>query len=106
MVSSCLFFNTGQRQRFPIRFSCLHDIAVSQHDVYCNSIGCSNGYTPVDSADQVKCDNGKCEEKQCCEAFCSYHPCPNNYTPVYDASTIKCEDSGCTTDLCCDKGKS
>ena len=73
--------------------------------MYCNSIGCSNGYTPIDNADKVKCDNGKCEESQCCEAFCSYHPCPNNYTPVDGADTILCDDSGCTTELCCDYGK-
>ena len=70
---------------------------------YCNSIGCSDGYTPIDNAHDVNCDDGKCEEKQCCEAFCSYYACPNNYTPVYDADTIKCDDSGCTTNLCCEK---
>ena len=70
---------------------------------YCNSIGCSDGYTPIYNAHGVKCDDGKCEEKQCCEAFCSYYACPNNYTPVNDADTIKCDDSGCTTDLCCEK---
>ena len=73
---------------------------------YCNSIGCPNGYTPIYNAHDVECDNGKCEEKQCCEAFCSYYACPNNHTPVYGADTIKCDDSGCTTDLCCDKGVS
>ncbi|CAM9134101.1 unnamed protein product, partial [Laminaria digitata] len=72
--------------------------------LYCNSIGCSDGYTPIDDAHDVKCKDDKCEEKQCCEAFCSYYACPNNYTPVYDAGTIKCDDSGCTTDKCCDEG--
>ena len=51
----------------------------------------------------MECDNGKCEEKQCCEAYCSYYACPDKYTPVYGADAIKCEYSGCTTDLCCEK---
>jgi len=72
---------------------------------YCNSIGCPNGYTPIDNAHDVECDNRKCEEKQCCDAFCSYYACPNNYTPVHGADTILCPDSGCTTDLCCDYGE-
>ena len=70
---------------------------------YCNSIGCSNGYTPIENAHDVKCEDGKCEEKQCCETFCSYYACPNNYTPVYGADKILSEDSGCTTDVCCHK---
>lgn len=85
--------------------SYLNSTARQEEHLYCNSIGGSNGYTPIYNADKVKCNGGKCEETQCCEAFCSYHPCPNNYTPVYGADTIKCDDSGCTTDLCCDKGK-
>ena len=72
---------------------------------YCNSIGCSDGYTPIENAHDVKCEDGKCEEEQCCEAFCSYYACPNNYTPVYGADTLKCEGAGCTTDLCCKKGE-
>ena len=73
--------------------------------LYCDSIGCSDGYTPIENAKYVKCNGDKCEEKQCCEAFCSYYACPNHYTPVYGADTIKCDHSGCTTDLCCEKGE-
>ena len=71
--------------------------------LYCNSIGCSDGYTPIKDAHDVECDDGKCKEKQCCEAFCSYYACPDNYTPVYRADTLLCDDPGCTTDKCCEK---
>ena len=68
----------------------------------CNSIGCPNGYTPIENAQTTTCSGDMCEVSQCCEAFCSYHPCPNGYTPVVNATTIACADSGCTTALCCD----
>ena len=68
----------------------------------CNSIGCPNGFTPIENAQNTSCAGDTCEASQCCEAFCSYHSCPNGYTPVGNATTIKCADSGCTTDLCCD----
>ena len=73
---------------------------------YCGSIGCPNGYAPIADAHDMECDNSKCEEKQCCEAFCLHYACPDSYTPVYGADTILCPDSGCDTDLCCDKGAS
>lgn len=72
--------------------------------LFCNSIGCPNGYTPITNAHDVECDN-HCGVEQCCEAFCSYHPCPNNYIPVDGADEILCPDSGCTTKKCCEYGK-
>ena len=72
---------------------------------YCNSIGCPDGYTPIDNAKEVECEDDPCEVSQCCEAFCSYYACPNGYTPVDDADSILCDDDGCTTDLCCDCGE-
>ena len=73
--------------------------------LYCNSIGCPDGYTPIHNAEEVECEDDPCEESQCCEAFCSYYACPNGCTPVTDASSILCEEDGCTTDLCCDCGE-
>lgn len=75
-------------------------------NVYCNSIGCPNGYTPIDDAAEVKCDGNDCRAAQCCEAFCSYHACPDNYTPVDGADSILCDNDGCTTSLCCNNGES
>ena len=78
--------------------------AAGQHEgVYCDSIGCTNGYTPIKDADKVKCDNGKCEPKQCCEELCPHYACPDKYTPIYGADTLLCDYSGCTTDKCCEK---
>ena len=73
--------------------------------VYCNFIGCPNGYTPIPNAWEVPCSSDPCEASQCCEAFCSYHPCPNNYVPVEDASEILCPTEGCNDDLCCTSGE-
>ena len=70
-----------------------------------NSIGCSDGYSLIKNAHDVECDNGKCDEKQCCEAVCLYYACPDYYTPVYGADTLLCDYSGCTTDKCCEKLK-
>ena len=70
--------------------------------LYCNSIGCPDGYTPIDNAKEVECEDDPCKVAQCCEAFCSYYACPNNCTPVTGAAGILCDDSGCTTELCCD----
>ena len=69
--------------------------------LYCNSIGCPDGYTPIEDAKYVPCLQSPCRVTQCCEAFCSYFPCPNNYIPVDNADDILCDDSGCTTELCC-----
>ena len=72
---------------------------------YCSSVGCPKGYSLIKDAHDVECDNGKCKEKQCCEAFCSSYACPDNYTPAYGTDSIKCDYSGCTTDKCCDYGE-
>ena len=73
--------------------------------LYCNSIGCPDGYTPIDNAKDVECEDDPCEVSQCCEAFCSYYACPDKCIPVTGADTILCDDSGCTTELCCDCGE-
>ena len=73
---------------------------------YCDSVKCSNGYSLIENAEDVKCDGGKCDEKLCCETFCSYYDCPDKYTSVDYADTIVCPYDGCTTDLCCDPGES
>ena len=74
--------------------------------LYCNSMGCPSGYTPIDNAKDVECEDDPCEVSQCCEAFCSYYACPDKCIPVTGADTILCDDSGCTTELCCDCGES
>ena len=74
--------------------------------MYCDSIECSDGYSPIDNAHGVQCEGDKCEPKQCCEELCSHYACPDKYTQVYGADTLLCDYSGCTTDLCCDKGGS
>ena len=38
-------------------------IPINTDRTYCNSIGCSDGYTPIANAHDVKCDGDKCEEK-------------------------------------------
>ena len=73
--------------------------------MYCHSIGCPDGYTPIDNAKEVECEDDPCEVSQCCEAFCSYYACPNGYTPVDNAANTLCDDDGCTTDLCCECGE-
>ena len=73
--------------------------------VYCNSIGCPGGYTPIDMAWEVVCTSDPCEVSQCCEAFCSFHPCPDSYIPVEDAGEILCPTEGCNDDLCCTSGE-
>lgn len=75
--------------------------------LYCNSLGCPVGYSPIADADVVACNGDPCEVSQCCEAFCSCYVCPDGYTSVVDAATTECDDDGCTTDLCCsDLGES
>ena len=69
--------------------------------LFCNSIGCSNGRTPIVNASTIECDADPCLETQCCKAFSSYHACPNNFSPMLDADGILCPDSGCRTDQCC-----
>ena len=50
----------------------------------CHTVDCPNGYTRVRDAAKVECEGGRCEKKQCCEAFCSYHSCPDDYVHVKD----------------------
>ena len=71
----------------------------------CNSIGCPNGFIPIDDAQNTECDADPCEASQCCQAFCSFHPCPNGFIPIADAGTTICPDRGCNDDLCCVDGE-
>lgn len=73
--------------------------------LYCNSIDCPDGYTPIDNAKEVLCEDDPCEVAQCCESFCSSYSCPNSFTPADDSASILCEDSGCTPELCCECGE-
>ena len=76
-----------------------------EETAYCNSIGCPDGYTPIDNAKEVECEDDPCRVAQCCEAFCRSHACPNGCTPVADAAAILCDDFECTTEQCCDCGE-
>eukprot|EP00752_Nemacystus_decipiens_P002771 g2589.t1 len=69
---------------------------------FCNSIGCPNGFQPIDNAWEVECENGVCEVDQCCQAFCSSFPCPDGFTPISYASTTRCYDDYCTQEQCCE----
>ncbi|CAM9861104.1 unnamed protein product, partial [Pylaiella littoralis] len=69
----------------------------------CNSIGCPNGYTPIDNACEVECSNGECGVDQCCKVVCAGYACPNNYTPIQDADEVLCTHGICTTVQCCDR---
>ena len=76
---------------------------LDHHDtLYCNSIGCPNGFTPIPRAWEMPCDGNVCEVDQCCEAFCSYHACPDGYIPIDNADSIRCRGNECTTRQCCD----
>eukprot|EP00903_Cladosiphon_okamuranus_P022105 g20327.t1 len=67
----------------------------------CNSIGCPNGFQPIDKAWEVECRGGLCEVEQCCQAFCSSYPCPNRFQPISDASNTRCWDDDCKQEQCC-----
>lgn len=71
----------------------------------CDSITCSDGYTLVDNAYKVMCEDNKCDEDQCCKPVCSHYTCPSNCTPKDDSGSIKCGGSGCNTDTCCHYGE-
>ena len=73
--------------------------------VYCSSACCPDGYTQIDDANEVECEEDPCEESQCCDALCSSHTCPHGCDNVVDAATILCDHSGCTTKLCCECGE-
>eukprot|EP00752_Nemacystus_decipiens_P010608 g9446.t1 len=68
--------------------------------VYCNSIGCPDGFQPIPDAWTVEC-SGECSVDQCCEAFCSSVACPDGFTQVQDAGTIECSGD-CSADQCCE----
>ena len=70
--------------------------------VYCNSIGCPNGYAPIDDAQNVECKKGYCSVSQCCNLFCNAIGCPNGYTPIEDADKVLCYKEKCTVSQCCE----
>lgn len=72
-----------------------------EHQCFCDSYECSDGYTLVDDAEKVECEDNICKKSQCCEPACSQYTCPKNCTPKGGSSTIKCHISGCNTDTCC-----
>ena len=73
----------------------------------CNSIGCPNGFIPIEDAQNTECDGRECDPSQCCMANCSFHPCPNGFVPIEDAARTQCPDfpEGCNDDLCCVDGE-
>ena len=70
---------------------------------FCNSIGCPDGYAPLEDAQYVECDNGVCERDQCCQAMCACFPCPNGYTPIVSELYKLCWDNECSVEQCCEK---
>eukprot|EP00903_Cladosiphon_okamuranus_P018610 g17131.t1 len=73
----------------------------SHETKFCNSIGCPNGFQPIDKAWEVECYGGVCEVEQCCQAFCSSFPCPNGFQPISDASSTRCWGDDCSQEQCC-----
>ncbi|CAM9320515.1 unnamed protein product [Scytosiphon promiscuus] len=70
--------------------------------LYCNSIGCSDGFIPIPMAWETECTGDVCTEDQCCEAFCAFYACPDGKTPVEGASELQCTDDVCTEEQCCE----
>ena len=68
---------------------------------FCNSIGCPNGFQPIENAWEIECYDGVCETDQCCQAFCSSFSCPTGMIPITSAPDIKCDDNVCSTEQCC-----
>lgn len=81
-------------------------LRASYQNVYCDSIDCPDGFTPIANADAVKCWGNTCESSQCCEASWSYHPCPIDFFSVEDAENILFDNGGgCTIYMCCQNGR-
>ena len=34
--------------------------------LYCDSISCPDGYSPIDNAEDVECEGDSCEVTECC----------------------------------------
>ena len=74
-------------------------VSFTSLQVYCNSIGCPNGYAPIDNTHDVECDNGYCAVSQCCHLFCNAIGCPDGYTPIKD---VLCVNETCTVSQYCE----
>ena len=97
-----------QRRQATTNTSC--PVATDDHNEpsdrkFCDSFECSDGYIPIDKADDVKCWRGRCKESQCCDKVCSSFDCPDYYEPVDHADTTVCKDSKCSKDQCCEPGE-
>ena len=70
--------------------------------LFCNSIGCPNGFAPIDDAQTTECDAVPCEVSQCCNLFCNSIGCPDGFIPIPDAQTTLCDADPCEESQCCE----
>ena len=70
--------------------------------LFCNSIGCPNGFTPIDDAQNTECDADPCEVSQCCNLFCNSIGCPDGFIPIQDAQNTLCDADPCEESQCCE----